>query len=61
LGENKEIKNVAIGNNKSYWLDRLELSNVTLGTGTDITIDTDIQTVIKKNTIVPKGSTLSIE
>ncbi len=61
LGENKEIKNVAIDNNKSYWLDRLELSNVTLGTGTDITIDTDIQTVIKKNTIVPKGSTLSIE
>ena len=61
LGENKEIKNVAIDNNKSYWLDRLELSNVTLGTGTDITIDTDIQTVIKKNTIVPKGATLSIE
>lgn len=61
LGENKELKNVTIDNNNSYWLDQIQLSDVVIGSDIDITIDVDIQSVIEKNTFVPLGTTFIIK
>lgn len=61
IGEDKKLKNVSINNNKSYWVDRIELSDVTFGSNTNTIIDIDVQSAIKKNTFVPVGSTLIIK
>ena len=61
IGEDKKLKNVSVNNNKSYWVDRIELSDVTFGSSTNTSIDIDVQSVIKKNTFVPVGSTLIIK
>lgn len=61
IGEEKKLKNVTINNNKSYWLDRIELSDVTFGSNTNTSIDIDVQSIIKKNIFVPVGSTLIIK
>lgn len=61
IGEDKKLKNVSINNNKSYWVDRIELSDVTFGSSATTSIDIDVQSVIKKNTFVPVGSTLIIK
>ena len=61
IGEEKKLKNVLINNSKSYWVDRIELSDVTFGSNTNTILDIDVQSVIKKNTFVPTGSTLIIK
>lgn len=61
IGENKKLKDVFIGSNSSYWLDDMALSNVLFDNNLDISIDVDVKLEIKKNTFVPKGTTLIIK
>ncbi len=61
IGENKKLKDVFIGSNSSYWLDDMVLSNVLFDNNLDISIDADVKLEIKKNTFVPKGTTLIIK
>ena len=61
IGEDKELKDVTIDSNSSYWLDKMEVSEVELESDIDVIIDVDEQCVIKKNTFVPVGTTLLIK
>lgn len=61
IGESKKIEDVTINVDSSYWLDSLEVSDVTFDNGIDVLIKTDVQCVIKDNTYVPVGSTLMIK
>lgn len=61
IGEEKEMKNVSIDSNSSYWLDELEISDVDFDSNINVKIDIDERCIIKKNTIVPVGTTLLIE
>ena len=61
IGENKELKDVFIDSNSSYWLDNMDLSNVLFDSDVDVSIDVDVKSKIKKNTFVPMGTTLIIK
>ena len=61
IGENKKIEDVTIKSNSAYWIDELELSDVVIMNDKNVTIDTDIQCVLKKNTFVPLSSTLIVK
>lgn len=60
LGEDKKLKTVLINTNSSYWVDRMNLSNVELN-NTSIIIDIDDYCSAKNNIFVPIGSTLQIK
>ena len=60
IGENKELKDVTL-DSCSYWLDRMELSDVIIDDDAEVSIDVDVQCVMKKNTYVPIGTTLIIK
>lgn len=61
IGERKELKNVAIDVSSSYWLERMDLSNVVLDENTNIVINADINCEMEDNVFVPLNATLKIE
>lgn len=61
IGETKELKNVAIDVSSSYWLDRVNFSNVVLDENINIDINADINCEMKEDVFVPLSATLIIE
>lgn len=61
IGEDKIINNVTYYFSSSYWLDKLELSNIYYDDDFDVSIEVDERCLLKKNIFVPINSTLIIK
>lgn len=61
VGENKKMRNITIDANSSYWIDKMEISNVEIENNSNVSIDIDDNCLIKQSTFVDVGSMLLIK
>lgn len=61
VGEQKHLKNVTIDSNSSYWVDRMEVTNVIFDNNLDINMQINKHLIINKSTFVPRGTTLQVK